>query len=250
MTEIVYVCSSDRGQQVTYSLTTLLKSGTTFDRVTIYTVGNEKPKWEPTDRRIQIQRVDRLFGDYFHGNKIRLCESSAETVIFLDTDTFILRPIDTVWQEVEGDFIGRVGPWNFQPSWDKQAWQEAFYSINAPVIPMFNAGFLIFRNGIAPKIKAIWSESIKRYLNKEYRFPAPEKYMPEQFGLSLALSANNIKWGQMKRTHHWLGRGDPQYQGGAVVFHTSAVLYQEYLEKLKINFSEDELALRNALNVD
>jgi hypothetical protein len=242
MTEIVYLCSPDRGRQVAYSLTTLLRSGTTFDQVTVYVITDKKTNWETSDSRIIIKNVEPLFGKYFHGNKVHLCNSSSDTVIFLDADTFILNSLDDVLKEVEGDFLARVALLYNNWGWDSQAWQKAFDSIGRPIMPMFNAGFLVFRNGSAAKIKSFWSESIWRYLRKELPYPRPDERMLEQFGLPLALSAADIKCSQMKENHHWYAWAHG-YNKDAYVFHTTGKLFKKYAEA--VQFSEEDFVLKN-----
>jgi hypothetical protein len=244
MTEVVYICTADRGPQVAYSLTTLLKSGSNFDRATIYVIGDKEPGWTTRDERVRVRSVPSFFGPYIPGNKVLLCDSEADTVIFLDADTFVLKPIDIVLSEVEDTFFGRVDPYYKGPLWNRTAWRETFDRFNVPELPMYNSGFLVFRNFEARKIKSIWSENINRFLNGNYTLPVAASdggaRLVDQFALSLSVAQADIRYGHMTAIHHWFGWRDG-YNKDAVVFHVSNEQFQHYVDAL--NFREEELTL-------
>src|SRR5579859_5278176 len=193
-TEVVYVCSPDREEQLNVSLATLLGSGRSFDRVVIFCVGQVPPHWQFSDSRVVVKQVPPLFSGYFQGNKIYLCTRMASRVVFLDTDTVILRPLDLLWKERDADLLARVGVAYECPRWDSRVWQETFRRVGASHVPMFNAGVLVFQNHAHRRIYADWLRSVRDYLAGELLPPlrthatlTDKNPLTEQWGLALAV---------------------------------------------------------------
>src|SRR3990172_4209288 len=107
-TEVVYVCPPDWRHYLFTSLRSLLASGTSFDRVVIYCVGRLPRNWRFEDPRILVEEVPPLIDGYFLSNKTYLCQRPVDRVIYLDADTMIRKPIDTLYLNVASDFVGRT----------------------------------------------------------------------------------------------------------------------------------------------
>jgi hypothetical protein len=232
-TEVVYVCSPDREQQLFVSLGMLLTSGTSFDRVVIFCVGRRPQNWRFVDSRIVVKEVSPLFNDYFYGNKIYLCERLAPRVVFLDTDTLILRPLDILWQGRDVDFLARVGTAYEDHDWKRELWQETLRRVGPSEVPMFNAGVLIFQNSAHRRIQAAWLNFVTRYLTGELAPPFPDTRMPEQWGLALAVGSVKLRYSLLQPTDHTYGWiGEPY--SDAVVFHTGNPLFEKYAFKMGV----------------
>lgn len=225
-TEVVYVCSPDREEQLAVSLSTLLGSGRPFDRVVIFCVGQMPPHWQFSDSRIVVKQVPPLFDEYFYGNKIYLCTRMASRVIFLDTDTVILRPLDLLWHGRDADLLARIGGAYGLSDWDSQLWRDTFRRVGASEVPMFNAGVLVFQNHAHHRIHADWLGCVTRYLAGELLPPFRDPRMAEQWALALAVGLANLRYTLLEPFEHsYAWRGDPHSE--AVVFHTGSALFDK-----------------------
>ncbi len=233
-TEIVYVCSPDRARQLFISLGTLFRSGSLFDRVIIFCIGHRPPTWKISDPRIIVKQVTPQFGTYFHGNKIYVCTRAASRVVFLDADTLILRPLDLVWQGQDADILARVGKAYENPCWNQRIWEETFDSVNSRVVPMYNAGFLVFQNQAQVRIHGYWKEFIQNYLSQQWRAPWKDSRMYEQWALALAVGKARLRHSELGARHHAYGWvNEPAEE--AVVFHTGSNNFARYVWEFKGN---------------
>lgn len=202
-TEIVYMCSPDRYNELLVSVGSLLTSGSTFDKVTVWVVNLPSEEvWLPQDRRIVVRPTRSLFGSYLYGNKLYLCRSRASRVVFLDTDTVVQAPIDEVWRMSDAEFVGRPASAMASSRWRSSVWRETFCSIGRRPLPMFNAGFMIFQRGVHNRVAAMWRRFISQYVRRELPFPFEDPRMPEQFALSLALASSNASCSSMSAREH------------------------------------------------
>jgi hypothetical protein len=240
-TEVVYVCTDDRYPELAASLRSLIESRTAFDSVAVYRVDAGDETWTSSDPRITVRNVGPLCGDYFFANKLYLCDSDADRVVFLDTDTLVLQPLDTLWTDSDAAFRARYGRLNYSPDWGTTVWQRTFESIGVPVIPMFNAGVLVFQHQTHRLIRNTWAEFIGRYLDSTWQPPFPDWRMPEQFALSPALSVHGVTYSPLSSREHGFGWEPDVWRScetGAldresfVVLHTSHHLFRDYYRKL------------------
>jgi hypothetical protein len=245
-TEIVYVCSSDRFHELSCSLQSLFNSKTDFDSVTVFRVGEAKEDWEPTDPRVRVKVVPPLFGGYFYGNKTYLCGQESDRVVFLDTDTLVLRPLDLLWANRDAGLLARVGTVFSNKAWNHAAWKAAFAKLDCSPLPMFNAGLLVFQNGSHRVIQKSWPKFIKEYLDNKITPPFPDVRMPEQFSLPLALASNGVTCDQLGPNEHCFGweRGTFEKLESAdgnieniVVLHTGTDFFKKYSELLAAKLS-------------
>jgi hypothetical protein len=227
------VCSPDREDQLFPSLGTLLSSGTSFDRVAIFSVGPRPAHWRFSDPRIVVKEVAPVMKGYFLPNKIYLCRRMAPRVVFLDTDTFILRPLDILWQGKDTDFLGRPDALYTLPAWSHKVWNETLQRVGAANnVPMFNTGVMIFQNHSQRRIETAWSSFMSSYLKGEMPIAfSGDIRLAEQLGLALAVGTNNLRFSLLERTDHAFGWRDESYSD-AVVFHTANQPFVEFVNVL------------------
>jgi hypothetical protein len=244
-TEVVYVCSPDREAQLVVSLGTLLRSGRGFDRIVVFGVGIQPSQWRFDDSRIIVKSVPPLFGKYFYGNKLHLCSRRAARVVFLDTDTMVQRPLHLLWDGRQEDFLARVGTAYEGSLWNKDVWNRTADAVGAPLVPMFNAGVLVFQNGAHRKIQQDWSAYIQKYLDGDLTPPYDDPRMPEQWGLALAIGHQNIQYSKLSRAEHAFGWVGEDYEA-TVVFHTGTEKYERYRHEM--GFDAEPIPLRGGGN--
>ncbi|HEY8021259.1 MAG TPA: hypothetical protein VIH93_09165, partial [Thermoanaerobaculia bacterium] len=183
------------------------------------------------DPRIAVISSPPLFGDYFFGNKAYLCARRAARIVFLDTDTFVLRPLDLLWDGQRADFLARVGTSYGGAGWDAAAWDLALASLGGAHTPMYNCGLLVFQHRAHRRIREDWGKLIGKYLDAELPPPWQDERMPEQWALALALAAGKVPQVALGPGHHAYGwAGDPWSE--AVVLHTGTEHYARYQREL------------------
>ncbi len=229
-TTIVYVVSPDREAQLFASLSSLLASASKFDRVRICCVGVPPPHWRFADERIAVEVVEPLFGEHFFGNKLHLCDTAADRVVFLDADTVVLQPLDRIWANRTEHFLARperpvmrhlsglcsasctCGTWN------PKVWQQLFETIKAEEVPMFNAGLLIFQHSSHLRIRYSWKTLLHRFYRRALPFPSRDERMLEQWSLAMAIASEKFSFAELGPETHafgWLGNDG----AGCTVFH-------------------------------
>ncbi len=235
-TEIIYACTPDRSRQLRASIATLLRSGSSFDRIVVFWIG-EEPCPRFADSRVTILPSRRLFGDYVFGNKSYLCTRRAERVVFLDTDTFVLRPIELSWNEHDAEFLARVGSAYRDERWNPAAWRQGLASVGVKdEVPMYNCGLVVFQNGAHRRLTTDWEAQIWRYLRGELPPPCPDTRMPEQWALAQALAKHAIGQSRLGAREHTFGWcEDPTEE--TIVLHTGADRYDHYYGTLEADLS-------------
>jgi hypothetical protein len=231
-TTIVYICSPDRYRQLSFSLSTLLTSGTRFARAVVFCVGDD-PGWRFGDERVRVRPVPSLYDDYFYGNKLYVCDVEADRVVFLDADTFVFSPIDRIWFERPASVIARVASAYGSPAWNDIVWRDACSRYGEKTIPLFNSGFVIFQNGSNRRLKPVWKEVIELYRGGAIRPPCEDR-MSDQYGLSLAVLAGKLSYAVMSPADHTYGWIEPAASSDTVVFHTANSLFEMYLARFRI----------------
>ncbi len=237
-TVVNYVCDPDRTEQVWESAKTVLKlSASVIDEIIVFIVSDAPLTFSFPDQRVVAKWVPPRFGDYFYGNKTYLCDLDAERVVFLDADTFVLESIDSLWSDSNADFLARPGRAYYQPEWQERIWSATRKKLGSKNVPMYNAGALVFQNRSHQVIRNSWVGIIEKYLDKTFALPYPDKRMPEQFSLSLAISRKKygLTIAELKEHQHRYGWENPE-PIGSTVFHTSA-LYENFLPQLGVSDS-------------
>lgn len=144
---------------------------------------------------LNILSSGKPYGEMWH-----LTHSDADTVVWLDNDTIITR---NIWDVIEGDFDFKA-----RPEEDKSGdleWQEMFEKHDMPLMDWrFNAGFLIFKNGLHSEIADRWIE----LMNSDLGYYGAD-LMKDAHSLALSVSDRNIeKMTQREHVMEWWGR-DP-----------------------------------------
>jgi hypothetical protein len=225
-TAVVYVVSPNREEQLFRSLSSLLTSGSHFDTVRIYCVGPRPGHWRFADPRVLVEVVRPLFGQYFFGNKIYLCDSPARRVIFLDSDTVVLRRLDTLWKNRGEHVLGRRGTSMSCPDWNSTIWRSVFATLGLEEVPMFNAGVLVFQDEAHAKLKRSWQTMLERFLSGDLPAPWPGKRMSEQWALSVALAKERLSFAELGSKEHAYG-WQRESSDGAAVFHYGNHLFSQ-----------------------
>lgn len=231
-TTIVYICSPDRHRQLSFSLSTLLRSGTRFDEIVVYCVGPD-PHWDFGDRRVVVRPVPNRYPDYFYGNKLYVCDVDAERVVFLDTDTLVFSPLDRVWSGRSAPVIARVASAYGSARWNAPLWRATCSRFGQGVVPMFNTGFLVFQDGAHRRVRRTWTEAVGLYRARVLAPPFEDR-MSDQYGLPLAMLRERIDYAPMTPREHTYGWIDPARAPDTVVFHTANSLFETYVARFGI----------------
>ena len=168
-----------------------------------------------------------VFQDYRgpgrYGEKVHLCEVDRENVIFLDCDTEVKKD-PTIILEWECDFAGRAVP---MVDFDLGVWFRMFRDRGKEPVSMFNAGFMVFRNGTHKRIIDEWLS----YLDEDLPQAHAYFYHKDQYSLALALSGLNLRL--MTREEHAFRWLDEEHVD-SIVLHGTATKFK-YIKKFLRN---------------
>lgn len=204
---------------------TLLASGTYFDKLTIYVVGSENPKWSFKDSRIHVRYVPTLDKDYWYKNKLYLCDSDADRVIFLDTDTMILSPIEHVYMNTEKDFLSRPAPVVSTPLWNSEKWESRLKQFGLDYCQYFTCGFMIFQNRSHARIRDKWDSITSQIVSGNTKFPVTR--FAEQQALSITVAQSGLTSFEMNAIHHSYAMNGESYEN-AIVYHLGTPNFYHY----------------------
>lgn len=138
-----------------------------------------------------------------YGEMWHLCKSEADTVVWVDNDTVVTRDI---WEVVEGDFDFKARP--EEDKSDDPGWYEMFERFGRePMDWRFNAGFLVFRNGLHREVKDEWKEFMESDMGY---YDAPT--MQDAHGLALCVSEYDCE--KMTPQEHVMEWGDDPTANG------------------------------------
>lgn len=184
------------------SVNSLLNFVDKKDIVIFYTPPRSKKVFNKLSRMAEVRKVENItepfkfqekrFGRF--GEKIQLCNVDDPNVIFLNSDTEIIKnPRDLLIYDY--DVSGRIGMGYLD--FDFDIWENMFEG--RKVIPMLNAGFLIFKDFAHKKIRNKWLE----YIEKDLDNPHPTQYFKDQYSLVLAISYHkDLKIRYMNKYEH------------------------------------------------
>ncbi|NNC87298.1 MAG: methyltransferase domain-containing protein [Akkermansiaceae bacterium] len=226
VTEIAYVATPDRFGQLDMSLRTLVESGSGFDRVSVFVPRGCEGQLSAEDRRISVRPFDSLIADYPFADKAQICNLRSERVVFLDTDTFLLRPLDRIWRRSDRPFMARPAAIYGRVLWNAEIWAALRDRFGSTDVPMFNSGFVIFQQYAHRKIAEDWIEIMRLFRAGELEMPNDDSRCPDQWGLALAIGKNSVPYEEMNPSEHAFGfkEEDPE---GAVVYHSGHDRYAE-----------------------
>lgn len=244
-TNIVYVCSPDWSDQLIVSMYSLLRSGTTFDRIIVYCVGTPPRNWVFADPRVEVREkaslpeAALLVEGKFYVNKAYLCFSEAERTVFLDADTVVLRPIDAIWRRSQADVTARLTARVFEPTWSAALWNDVQRKVGGTEgYPYFNSGCLVFQNGAHRKLERTWPDLISS-LGRGIPVFANALHetgtrLTEQLALSLAMGVHNLSYSLMTPNDHtylWCGE---DYRN-SIVLHTSGPRFLGFINSIGLS---------------
>lgn len=244
-TNIVYVCSPDWSDQLIVSMYSLLKSGTTFDKVIVYCIGSPPPNWAFADPRVEVREreslpeAEILVEGKFYVNKAYLCLSEADRTVFLDADTIVRRPIDSIWHRSNADVIARLTARVFEPTWSASLWNDVQRKVGGTEgYPYFNSGCLVFQNGAHRKLEKTWPDLISS-LGRGIPVFANALHekgtrLTEQLALSLAMGVHNLSYSLMSPNDHtylWCGED----YANSIVLHTSGPRFLGFIRSMGLS---------------
>ena len=177
--------------------------------------------------------------------KIELCEIDCDNLIFLDTDTIIMKDITEL---IDGnyDFSAKEEPCRAykgikKPTWNDSFWKGTLKELGKPEYSIpYNDGFMIFKHRLHMKIHNDWIMYYKYYHNKVWNSPNTVDDMHHnEFALSLAVAGYKIK---PMDNEHWFGWRGQRYQhkDDIYVVHvgTNKRGLSGYMDNLRIIFPE------------
>lgn len=232
-TEYVYVCSPDFRRYLDLSLRSLFFSGTLVESVVIYVVAERKVIWNYDDPRITVKVVKSIgsvgdWGSYWGTNKVHLCSSSADRVVFLDTDTIILGPIDQLWKGRNEDLLARLGVRTYTKYYNAEKWRAGLTSAGAGDYPLYSPGFMVFQNGSHRRLRDTWPKVIEQILSRSIPAIPPNRFA-ELYAFSIAASLEKLShYAMEERGHRYAMLGESP--DDAVVYHLGTPqFYRHYL---------------------
>ena len=208
-TRVVYVISSDWQFWVYISIHSLLASGSDVDQITVLIVGGGGTRLKRLTGPIEVRDVEPLDDDYFLINKTRIAALDADRLVFLDADTVVLRPLETLWEGRSADVIARIATSYERPDFPEQLWHRALSLVEAPPTPYFNTGVLVLQNGAQRKLRGVWQAAC-RTLRERYEpkrsYPGLGRRFAEQTSFSAAASRLELSHAGMDgNTEHATG---------------------------------------------
>jgi hypothetical protein len=195
----------------------LFASETTVNRVTIFAVGGDID-WEDSSLPVRVVKVPTKNRKYWMVNKTYVSEVRSERVCFLDADIIVRGPIDEIVRP-GSDIIARRSTAYTLDTYDEEIWDEYLREKEVKTkVPILNAGFLCFQNGIHREIGEEWEEHM---LDAWERGFFGNGYHADQWSLPVALGRGGATYSLLGPEDHALGwEGDPLE--GATLYHTGA----------------------------
>ena len=199
-TEYVFVCSANFWRYLFFSLRSLFASGSKVERVVVYVEGEGSERWKIRDPRVSIRRVPDIGNGYWGANKIHLCDSPADRLVYLDTDVAILRPIDQLWEGCDEDLIARIADVHYTKYWYPEKWKAALTAAGADDYPFYSPGFMIFQNGSHRRLGETWLRVTQDILAN--KLPLPANRLAEMYAFSIAASLEHLSHSAMADYGH------------------------------------------------
>lgn len=225
-TVITYVVSPGWELNLYVSLHSLALSGTNYDYVKVFAVGDKLNFPKKLKIPLEIEVVEDKNKDYFLENKTYLSNVDSKRLIYLDSDTVILGPIDKVYKGKNEEFIGRYNHHYEDEKFIMEEWRKILKENKAKYSPYFNSGFVIFQNESQKRIKKDWVKISKDNLEKSEEREFMGRKMSEQIALSTSVSKNNLSKARMQRREHIYGWKTPpsdlNISGEEIVYHTGS----------------------------
>jgi hypothetical protein len=186
-------------------------------KVIIFAVGCDI-KWDFSFLPVRVVEVPTKNQKYWMVNKTYVTEVCSERVCFLDADIIVRGPIDEIVR-AGTDIIARRSTAYTLDTYDEKIWDEYLQEKEVKTkVPILNAGFLCFQNGIHQEIGEEWEEHM---LDAWERGFFGNGYHADQWSLPVALGRRGASYSLLGPEDHALAwEGDPLE--GATLYHTGA----------------------------
>lgn len=213
----VYILSPDFSSQLYLSLRSLFASETSVKQVTVFLVGGDIG-WECGSLPIRVWRVPSKSKEYWMMNKTYVSEVDSENACFMDTDVIVRGSIDDIIDS-NSDIIARRSTAYTLDTYDEQIWERYLRGNEVEVeVPILNAGFLSFQNGIHKEIGQEWEYYMQDAWERGF---FGNGYHADQWALPVALGRRGATYSLLGPSDHALAwEGDALE--GATLYHTGA----------------------------
>jgi hypothetical protein len=206
----------------------LFGSESYFDRVRVIVTSDEKPDWNFKTDRIVVDTVSGIGDGFWMLNKTHLAKSDADIIIFLDTDTIVLNPIDGIYSDSESDLIARKAPSVQTQYFYPEQWKNTLNHYGCGGYPYLSSGFIIFQNNSHKRIRDKWIEVTKRLLEGEGVNKVTRHANQQAFSISACIE--NLSLSLMKKYHHSYAMIGENYNGSVVHHLGTPNFYYYYLD--------------------
>jgi hypothetical protein len=213
----VYTLSSDFAAQLYLSLRSLFTSGTSISQVTIYSVGGGL-KWQPDSLPVRVLEVPSKSDEYWMLNKAYVSEVKSQDTYFMDTDVIIREPVDEMITS-NSDIVARRSTAYTLDTYEEEIWERYLEENEVEAkVPILNAGFLGFQNGVHQEIGQEWEYYMRDAWERGF---FGNGYHADQWALPVALGRRGATYSLLGPSDHALAwEGDPLE--GATLYHTGA----------------------------
>jgi len=213
----VYVLSPDFAAQLYLSLRSLFLSGTSINQVTIFSVGG-RLGWRSDSLPVHILEVPSKSTEYWMLNKAYVSDVKSESAFFMDTDVIVRGAIDEMVRS-DRDVVARRSTAYTLDTYEEEIWEGYLEENDVETkVPILNAGFLGFQNGIHQEIGAEWEYYMQDAWERGF---FGNGYHADQWALPVALGRRGATCSLLGPSDHALGwEGDPLE--GATLYHTGA----------------------------
>jgi hypothetical protein len=166
-----------------------------------------------------VEAVPDISTQMWMENKVHLSRVDSDRVLFIDTDTIVLKPLQHVFNDDGRDVAGRVATASQQSSWRSSAWDAVLHRYGAAsFFPYLNTGLLYFQAGAHRRLTPLWLD-ITRDLLKEKANPFGNPGQSNQQAFSLACGALSFSFKLLSPREHAYGWMGDDYHD-AHVYHT------------------------------
>ena len=235
MTELAYVATADRLEQVQASINSVLLHPPYPDQIVIYT---DQLEIHPIQNRgtipIRIQPIEKLIPAIPHGNKICICNSDADITIYLDNDTIVNQSLKSLVSISNHDweFRARIGTIFENGTIPQDKWRNFFETRGLIPKPMWNSGVLCLKSPFKNSLGESWKKWFLELSTTDFS-DVCDRFFLDQISLSMAVSETGGKVLNLEMTDHsyeWMAENP--YNSS--VHHTGSLFYQRALLRNRI----------------
>jgi len=225
MIDLVYVATSNKLNETISSIRSVLHHPPFPDRITVITDKPESFSLRRCPIPIKLEKLVPILERFPLGNKIRACESDADTIIYVDNDTFMNRSIlDLVRKSSsEWEIRGRVASIFVNGKIQHDAWSEFFTSRGLTPVPMWNTGVLCIKSRLKKEVRLSWEKWFVELSKIKYSHIC-EPFAMDQLALSLAVAELECSHSDLSPDDHSF-EWEHEHPFKSTVHHTSSRFY-------------------------